>query len=411
MHNPAGQKAFTVSQATAYIKGLLEHDPVLSQFIVRGELSNYKIHPSGHHYFTLKDDGAVMQAVMFRGDAGRLRFRPQSGMTVIAYGRVSVFPKSGQYQLYVTDMQPDGVGALAVAYEQLKERLRREGLFDASRKRPLPRYPQRVALITAPSGAAVRDMIRVLSARFPLAEVLVCPVKVQGAGAAAEIAAMLDTVNQYKLADVIITGRGGGSIEDLWAFNEEAVARAIFRSAIPVIAAVGHEPDVTIADFVADVRAATPSNGAELAVRDGVQVRAQLHNAQALLTRRMQSRIESQRARLNAMAEKPLMRSPYAYLNTRRMELDRLSGKLSAAGERKINGLRQRFVRLASALDALSPLTELGRGYAMATRQGKVLRSVRALSPGDRVTLRLGDGRADADIVSVTPRASQKEDA
>ena len=256
------------SQVSGYIKSWMDRDRLLSGLLVRGELSNYKMYPSGHHYFTLKDSQGALRCVMFRGDAASLRFRPENGMQVIAAGRITVFPRDGQYQLYCVRLTPEGAGDLHVAFEQLKEKLLREGLFDQAHKRPLPAYPRRIALITSPAGAAVRDMLRILGARYPLAQVRVLPVRVQGEGAAEEIAAALDWANLHQAADLIITGRGGGSMEDLWAFNEECVARAIYRSQIPVISAVGHEPDVTIADFVADLRAATPSNGAELAVPD-----------------------------------------------------------------------------------------------------------------------------------------------
>ena len=262
------QKAITVTQLNEYLKNLFAADRNLQNVCVSGEISNFKRHSSGHLYFTLKDEESVISAVMFRGDAMKLRFRPESGMKVLLLGRVSLYPKSGQYQIYVSAMQPDGIGSLYMAFEQLKERLYKMGLFDPAAKQALPRYPKKIALITSPTGAAVRDMIRVLRHRYPICDVLVCPVKVQGEGAAEEVAAMIDYVNEHDLADLIITGRGGGSLEDLWAFNEEIVALAIYNSRIPVISAVGHEPDVTISDYVADKRAATPSNAAELAVCD-----------------------------------------------------------------------------------------------------------------------------------------------
>ena len=398
-----GLEPMTVTALTGYIKTLLEGDAVLSQVVVRGEVSNYKLHSSGHHYFTLKDEGAVIPCVMFSREAAKLRFRLESGMKVVLYGRIGLFVKSGQYQIYASDIQPEGVGALFVAFEQLKERLRQEGIFDTAHKKPLPRYPRRVALITSPTGAAVQDMIRVLRGRFPLAKVLVCPVKVQGEGSALEIADMLDYVNTHRLADLIITGRGGGSIEDLWAFNEEPVARAIFRSDIPVISAVGHEPDVTIADFAADVRAATPSNAAELAVRDGRQVLVQLGNAQALLTRLMSGKLDAARARLSAAADRNVMRSPYGYIEERRMLLGLLTAQLESAQSRRVEGARRRFLTLAATLDAISPLKVLSRGYSMVSREGKLVKSVKELSPGDRISLKLSDGTAEA-LVEQTER-------
>lgn len=392
----------SVTQLTQYIKLLLDRDEILSQACVRGELSNYKIHSSGHHYFTLKDEGAVISCVMFRSDAMRLRFRPETGMKVILSGRVSLFPKSGQYQIYVSHMQPDGVGDLAVAFEQLKKKLSAEGLFDPARKKPLPRYPGTVALVTSPTGAAVQDMIRILGRRWPLARVLVCPVRVQGAGAAEEIAAMLDYVDGHDLADVIITGRGGGSMEDLWAFNEEIVARAIARCDIPVISAVGHEPDVTIADFAADVRAATPSNGAEIAVCDQSELRDALGQLTVRLTRAQDRRISALTDRLNRLKVSPVMRSPEGAIQQRELLLELLRQRLEHAGTRRFQQEEQRLARLAGRLDALSPLKVLARGYALASREdGTVIRAAGELAPGEPIRLRLGQGSARCTVDTI----------
>ena len=384
----------SVTQLTGYIKLLLDRDEILSQTCVRGELSNYKIHSSGHHYFTLKDEGAVISCVLFRSDAMRLRFRPESGMKVILTGRVSLFPRSGQYQLYVSHMQPDGAGDLAVAFEQLKQKLQAQGLFDAAHKKPLPRYPERVALVTSPTGAAVRDMIRILGRRWPLASVLVCPVRVQGEDAAEEIAAMLELVDAAGLADVIITGRGGGSLEDLWAFNEEIVARAIYRCKTPVISAVGHEPDVTIADFAADVRAATPSNGAELAVCDRTELRALLEQQARRMEKAQERRLELLRQRLRRLSERPVLRSPEGSLQQKELLLELLRQRLERAAVSAVEQDQRRFAALSGRLDALSPLKVLARGYAVATRQEQVLHSVAQLSPGEEIRLRLSDGTA-----------------
>ena len=384
----------SVTQLTGYIKLLLDRDEILSQTCVRGELSNYKIHSSGHHYFTLKDEGAVISCVLFRSDAMRLRFRPESGMKVILTGRVSLFPRSGQYQLYVSHMQPAGAGDLAVAFEQLKQKLQAQGLFDAAHKKPLPRYPERVALVTSPTGAAVRDMIRILGRRWPLASVLVCPVRVQGEGAAEEIAAMLELVDAAGLADVIITGRGGGSLEDLWAFNEEIVARAIYRCKTPVISAVGHEPDVTIADFAADVRAATPSNGAELAVCDRAELRALLEQQARRMEKAQERRLELLRQRLRRLSERPVLRSPEGSLQQKELLLELLRQRLERAAAAAVEKRQRQFAALSGRLDALSPLKVLARGYAVATRQEQVLHSVAQLSPGEEIRLRLSDGTA-----------------
>lgn len=384
----------SVTQLTQYIKLLLDRDEVLSQVCVRGELSNYKIHSSGHHYFTLKDEGAVISCVMFRSDAARLRFRPESGMKVILAGRISLFPKSGQYQIYASHMQPDGAGELAVAFEQLKRSLQAQGYFAAEYKKPLPRFPKTVALVTSPTGAAVRDMIRILGRRWPQAQVLVCPVRVQGEGAAEEIAAMLRLVDENRLADVIITGRGGGSLEDLWAFNEELVAQAIFRCQTPVISAVGHEPDVTISDFVADVRAATPSNAAELVVCDQAELRAGLMQLKQRLERAQTRRLELLTQRLRRLAERPVLRSPENYLQQRELHLELLRQRLEHGGNNLLQKKQKQFAALSARLDALSPLKVLARGYAVATKEGQVLHSVEQLSPGETVRLRLSDGAA-----------------
>ena len=401
----------SVTQLTQYIKLLLDKDEILSQVCVRGELSNYKAHSSGHQYFTLKDEGAVISCVMFRSDAMKMRFRPESGMKVILYGRVSLFPKSGQYQIYVTAMQPDGVGALAVAYEQLKRRLHEEGLFDPAHKQPLPNYPHRVALITSPTGAAVRDMTRILGRRWPMAEVLVCPVRVQGEGAAEEIAQMLDYVDKHQLADVIITGRGGGSLEDLWAFNEEIVARAIYRCTIPVISAVGHEPDVTISDYVADVRAATPSNAAEIAVQDEAAIRSALRQLQLRLEQAEGRKLTQLRQRLDALAQKPVMKRPEAYLQQQELQLEMLRQRLEHAGTGVVQKNALRFQRAAAKLDALSPLKVLSRGYAMVTREDAVVRSVTQLEPGDPVAVALSDGTVQCTVDAVQRRKQRGKKA
>ena len=394
----------SVTQLTQYIKLLLDRDEILSQVCVRGELSNFKAHSSGHLYFTLKDEGAVISCVMFRSDAMKLRFRPESGMKVILYGRVSLFPKSGQYQIYVTHLQPDGVGALAVAFEQLKHRLHDEGLFDQSHKKALPIYPQRVALVTSPTGAAVRDMIRILGRRWPMAEVLVCPVRVQGEGAAEEIADMLDYLDKHALADVIITGRGGGSMEDLWAFNEEILARAIWRCRIPVISAVGHEPDVTISDYVADVRAATPSNGAELAVRDSAALQSALHQLQVRMEQAQIQKLHRLQQRLDALSKSRVLRRPDAYLRQQELHLEMLRQRLEHSGGVLLAKNRQRFERTAAKLDALSPLKVLSRGYAMVTRENAVIRETAQIHPGDAITVSLSDGTAQCTVNTVQRR-------
>lgn len=381
------------SQVSGYIKSWMDRDRLLSGLLVRGELSNYKMYPSGHHYFTLKDSQGALRCVMFRGDAASLRFRPENGMQVIAAGRITVFPRDGQYQLYCVRLTPEGAGDLHVAFEQLKEKLLREGLFDQAHKRPLPAYPRRIALITSPAGAAVRDMLRILGARYPLAQVRVLPVRVQGEGAAEEIAAALDWANLHQAADLIITGRGGGSMEDLWAFNEECVARAIYRSQIPVISAVGHEPDVTIADFVADLRAATPSNGAELAVPDQNELYAWLDGLAKRLEKGTGSLLARRRKDLERLGRSWMLTDPGAYFRDRRLLLDYQGQRLGHGAGQILSRARERLARDSAALDAMSPLKVLGRGYSIARNEnGTLIASVKDAAPGERLELRLSDG-------------------
>lgn len=386
-------RVLSVSQISQYIKGRMDQDELLSGVLIRGELSNYKMYPSGHHYFTLKDAQSALRCVMFRGDASRMRFRPENGMQVIAAGRITVFPRDGQYQLYCVQLTPEGAGDLQLAFEQLKEKLDREGLFDQTHKKPLHRFPERIALVTSPAGAAVRDMLRILKARWPQSAVLVVPVRVQGEEAAEEIAAAIDYVNYYKLADLIITGRGGGSIEDLWAFNEEVVARAVYRSAIPVISAVGHEPDVTICDFVADLRAATPSNAAELAVPDREELAASLAHLGRRLERGMEQPVAAARAKLEHFRQSRVLVDAAGYVGERRMLLDYQSRRLLHGLECSLAQEKVRFGRMAAALDALSPLKVLGRGYAIALdEEGTVLTAPEQVQVGQAVDLRLRDG-------------------
>lgn len=395
------QRIYEVSQINEYLKLRFEDDPFLNNLYIRGEISNYKLYPSGHHYFSLKDAGGTIRCVMFKGSAFRLRFRPENGMKVIATGRVSVFPRDGAYQLYCTGLTPEGIGDLHMAFEQLKNRLHKEGLFSPERKQVLPAYPHRIALITSSAGAAVRDMLRILRKRYPLCEVKILSVRVQGEQAPAEIAAAIRYANRFQLADLIITGRGGGSIEDLWAFNEEAVAYAISESKIPVISAVGHEPDVTISDFVADLRAATPSNAAELAVPDQLELREQLHGKRNLLRTLMIKRLKQERQKVESLAKSRSLRSPLNYIQDRRMQLDHTLSRLTGASHRLLANQKQRFIRLTAKLDALSPLKVLSRGFTMATLDEEIIYSVDQLSPGDQVRLRFIDGDALSEIQEV----------
>lgn len=396
------QQVYEVSQINEYLKLRFEDDAFLSDLLIRGEISNYKLYPSGHHYFTLKDANGAMRCVMFKGNAFRLRFRPENGMKVIAGGRVAVFVRDGAYQLYCTSLTPDGVGDLHVAFEQLKQKLFAEGLFDPNRKKPLPKYPQTIAIITSSVGAALRDMLRILRKRYPLCNVKLLAVRVQGEEAPAEIAAAIRYANLFRVADLIITGRGGGSIEDLWAFNDERVARAIAASDIPVISAVGHEPDVTISDFVADLRAATPSNAAELAVPDQIELRQTLLERRRYLQMLMTKRLKQERQRVNALAASRSLKSPTGYLEERRMVLDHTHRRLSAASAALLHRQRERFTRLTAKLDAMSPLKVLGRGYSMVLHDdGRPIKTTTDLTAGDRVRLRLADGSAAAKIEEV----------
>jgi len=387
------QNILSVTDLNNRIKGLLDLDPLLQNVCVKGELSNYKVYPSGHHYFTLKDADSSIRCVMFKGSASKLRFRPESGMGVLAIGRVSVYPRDGAYQLYCTDMRMDGLGDLYVAYEQLKARLAAEGLFDPAHKKPIPRFPATIAVITSGAGAAVRDIIRVAGKRWPMAKIIVMPVRVQGVEAPAEIRGAIAYANRYRVAELIITGRGGGSIEDLWAFNDERVVRAIYDSEIPVISAVGHEPDVTISDFVADLRAATPSNGAELAVPDADEMRQYLDSLSIRSGQALAKKLEAYRRRLTELASRKVLQSPTGYIELKRMEAEMLRSRLLAVQERRIAALRHAYVSYAASLDALSPLKVLARGYAVPSLpDGRLVRSADDAEIGECVKLTLSDG-------------------
>lgn len=399
------ETVFSVSQLNEHIKGLLDLDPMLRNICVQGELSNYKIYPSGHHYFTLKDAQSSIRCVMFRSSAARLRFRPESGMGVMAFGSVSVYPRDGAYQLYCTGLQPIGLGDLHVAYEQLKAKLAAEGLFDPAHKKPIPRFPSRIAVITSGAGAAVRDIIRVSGKRWPMAKLIILPVRVQGTEAPAEITGAIRYAGSRRIADLIICGRGGGSIEDLWAFNDEGLARAIYDCPVPIISAVGHEPDVTIADYAADLRAATPSNGAELALPDQADVREGLRSSQIRCAQAMAKKLDSLRRQLDALSGRRVMQSPTAYIDLKRMELDHQQSRLAAAGSAVLSDARRRQTALAASLEALSPLKVLSRGYAVARdARGQTLRSINDAGIGEIIDLSLSDGQLSCRVEGRTER-------
>lgn len=390
--NTARFSVFTVTQVNHYVKKLMDQDEQLTALLIRGEISNYKCYSSGHHYFSLKDAQTSIRCVMFRGDAIRLRFRPANGMSVIAFGRISVFPRDGQYQLYCSELIDDGQGALDRAFEELRSRLEAEGLFRAESKQKLPLFPTKIALITSPSGAAVRDMIRILGMRWPLAEILVVPVRVQGAEAPGEIAAAIHAVNNRSDIDLIITGRGGGSREDLWAFNEETVARAIYVSNIPVISAVGHEPDVTIADYVADARASTPSNAAEIAVPDQNDMRARIRHLAGRLSAAQKGRLTAAGKELEYLSSNRMLLDMRAPINDRYMRLDSIRRDISAALNEQIKWRRMRLAGLSSGLYAMSPLKVLGRGYALAKSEDGVIASVTQIGVEEKLEVLLSDG-------------------
>ena len=383
----------TVTQLNTYVKSILDADRNLSTVYVSGEISNFTNHyRTGHFYLTLKDDASALRAVMFRTEASRLRFLPENGMRVLVRGRVSLFPRDGQFQMYIDDMQPDGAGALHVAFEQLKKKLAVEGLFDESRKKPIPPCPMRIGVVTSATGAAFRDICNVLGRRFPMAQIILAPVQVQGSSAAPQICDAIRRMNAKKAADVLIVGRGGGSVEDLWAFNEESVARAVAASQIPVISAVGHETDFTICDFAADLRAPTPSAAAELAVPDSMEERGVLLSFQMRCKRALTARMEHERLRLRQASR---LQDPKRFLEHRRLVLDSLSDKADHAMHRTLQSTQNRFALLCGKLDALSPLKVLTRGYAIAEKDGTAICDAASLCAGDRLTLRFAHGKAD----------------
>lgn len=396
------QQTLSVTEVNTYIQGKMDSDVLLSSVAVKGEISNYKLYPSGHHYFTLKDESSALKCVMFKGNAFRLRFRPENGMKVIALGKISVFPRDGAYQLYCSAMAIDGIGDLHAAFEELKKKLAKEGLFDQAHKKPIPAYPAMIGIITSEAGAAVHDMLRILAKRYPLAKVRILPVRVQGVEAPGEICAAIQYANKYQLSDLLIVGRGGGSIEDLWAFNDETLARVIYNSKIPIISAVGHEPDVTISDYVADLRAATPSNGAELAVPDKQALFQQLDGLQERINTAALRQIRMARLRLQSLASSVGMQGPTMYITQRRKALELLRGRMTSVQSKCLYGHRQRFLSLAAKLDAMSPLKVLTRGYSLTTLDnGAVLRSVKLAEAGKKIGIRLADGDLSAVITDV----------
>ena len=385
----------------------------MNSVAVRGEISNYKIYPSGHHYFTIKDENASLRCVMFKGNTFRLRFRPENGMKVIAIGKISVYPRDGAYQLYCTGMTVDGVGDLHAAFEQLKAKLSKEGLFDQCHKKPIPKFPKTIGIVTSSAGAAIHDILRILRKRYPLAEVKILPVRVQGEEAPPEIAGAICYANQMKLADLLIVGRGGGSIEDLWAFNDELVARAIYNSDIPVISAVGHEPDVTISDYVADLRAATPSNAAELAVPDQESLFQYLDSMLTAMATSVTRQLTASRRHLNVLASSNALIGPTQYIDKLRKSLSLEKTKLLSTQANSLHVKKQKYLTIAAKMDAMSPLKVLTRGYTLVENEsGHLVRSVEQVAPGDKLCLTMTDGKlyASANEIRRTNYEQQTEE-
>lgn len=379
----------TVSSLNRHIKLLLENDSSLAGVSVKGELSNFKRHSSGHCYMTLKDEGAAVAAVMFRSVADKLRFNPENGMKVIVTGRISVYERDGRYQIYIDSMQPDGIGDLHIAFEQLKEKLGKMGIFDMQHKKPIPKFPKTVGVVTSPTGAAVRDIVNVISRRYPLCEVLICPVLVQGEGAARQISNAIEYINKNKCADVIIAGRGGGSLEDLWAFNEEPVAMAIANSEIPVISAVGHETDFSISDFAADLRAPTPSAAAELAVPSSAELKALLAKNYSAMLSSIKKNLNYKRSVLSSFSVK----SPMDLINRNRIAIDNYEKHMTSAFYIKLQNKKKLLQVNAAKLESLSPLSVLSRGYGVVSdEKGMVAKSAAQLCPGEKINVRMNDG-------------------
>lgn len=394
--------ALTVTELNQFIKDLLDLNPPLTDIYIKGEISNFKAHSSGHYYFTLKDEQSALKCVMFRSSAYGIGFRPENGMKVTAHGRISSFVRDGAYQLYCDSMEPDGVGSLYIAFEQLKKKLEGLGMFSPERKKPLPKIPSRVGVVTSPTGAAVRDIINVTKRRFPFAEVIVYPALVQGEGAVASIVSGVEYFNKTGRADVLIVGRGGGSIEDLWAFNSEEVAFSVFNSDIPVISAVGHETDFTICDFVADRRAPTPSAAAEIAVPDIVELKQKFNNIISRESAMLKKRFDYLREHLKRLESSRSLVSPKNTVEDRRLLLDSLYDRLSNAQGITMERKRALLAKSAAQLSALNPLSVLSRGYAAVFDvEGGVIKDVDGLKNGDKISLKLSNGGLRATVDEV----------
>lgn len=386
--------ALTVKQLNLYVRSLIEGDFRLSNVLVQGEISNFKNHySSGHLYFSLKDNDAAIRCVMFRSYANGVKFRAQDGMQVILRGKVSLYEKDGQYQFYAEEMYPVGVGDIALQFEQIKEKLQKEGLFDAENKRPLPKFPKSIAVVTSDTGAAVQDILNILSRRWKAAEIVLCPVSVQGENAVPEMVDALDRIYALSCVDVIIIGRGGGSTEDLWAFNSEILARKIYESPIPVISAVGHETDFTICDFVADLRAPTPSAAAELAVSEKEEFVSKINKYETYLKNSLLAKYNLCKTRFEKCSDSPILRNPVdSIIGTKHLELDLFCDRLNSNVIKNLEKNKSLFAKNVAKLEVLSPLKVLSRGYAAVLKDGKNLNSVTSVSVGDNLSLRMNDG-------------------
>ena len=395
--------ALTVKQLNLYVRSLLEGDPRLANVLVQGEISNFKNHyASGHFYFTLKDSEATIRCVMFRTNASRLKFEFQDGMQVILRGRVSIYEKDGQYQFYCEEAYPSGIGDIAMQFEQTKAKLEADGLFDADNKRPIPKFPKCIAVVTSDTGAAVQDILNILSRRWDLAEIILCPVSVQGENAVGEMIDALERVYNLNRADVIIIGRGGGSKEDLYAFNSESLARKIYEYPVPVISAVGHETDFTICDFVADLRAPTPSAAAELAVCDKAEISMRLENYKTSLSNLLKAKYNLNRIKLDSVLNSPVFKNPQDFfISNRYIQLDRFEETLKRSASLKVDSLNLKTLSLAERLDVLSPLKVMARGFTAVQKDGKTVNSVKNFNIGDKLELTFYDGKAKADITEI----------
>jgi len=390
----------TVTQISNYIKAILDKVPVLQNVWIKGEISNFKLHSSGHIYLTLKDEGAVLKAVMFKSAAASLKFKPADGMKILARGRISVYEAGGQYQMYIEEMEAEGTGDLYAKFEELKKRLSDEGLFDEKRKKPIPTFPAKIGIVTSPTGAAIRDMVNVLRRRCPMVSAVIYPCLVQGENASRSIVEGIEYFNSHKNVDVIIVGRGGGSIEDLWAFNEEITARAVAASLIPVISAVGHEIDFTICDFVADLRAPTPSAAAELAVPDIIELKRAIDSYSNRLSISLKSKLDSQYRQLELLSKRSVFTRFNKILEEREQTIDFMFDRFLNAYKNKAEVAEKLFSALCGKLSALNPLSIFERGYCTALKDGKAINCINQVETGDKIILRVTDGELDCDVIN-----------